>query len=29
MRYLAIGELLHLHRLIIKSTGGATGVRDH
>lgn len=28
MRYLTLGEVIDLHRAIIDSTGGATGVRD-
>jgi len=28
MRYLALGELLDLHRLILAATGGASGLRD-
>ena len=28
MRYLTVGEVIELHRLIIAATGGATGVRD-
>ena len=28
MRYLTLGEVVALHRAIIESTGGATGVRD-
>jgi death-on-curing protein len=28
MRLLSIGEVLHLHRLVIAASGGAAGVRD-
>jgi death on curing protein len=28
MRYLALGEVLELHRRIIQQTGGASGVRN-
>jgi death-on-curing protein len=28
MRYLTLGEVVALHRAVIDSTGGATGVRD-
>ena len=28
MRYLTLGEVVALHRAIIESTGGATGLRD-
>lgn len=28
MRYLTLGEVVALHRAVIESTGGATGVRD-
>src|SRR6266568_5005439 len=28
MRYLTLGEILQLHRLVIHATGGALGVRD-
>jgi death on curing protein len=28
MRYLTVGEVIELHRLIIAATGGAAGVRD-
>jgi len=28
MRYLTLGEILELHRLIIETTGGAGGIRD-
>lgn len=28
MRYLTIGEIFELHRLIAEATGGATGIRD-
>lgn len=28
MRYLTLGEVVALHRAIIDSTGGATGIRD-
>jgi death on curing protein len=28
MRYLTLGEVAALHRAIIESTGGATGIRD-
>lgn len=28
MRYLAVGELLELHRLVVAATGGATGLRN-
>jgi death-on-curing protein len=28
MRYLTVGEVVALHRAILESSGGATGVRD-
>ena len=28
MRYLTLGEVLELHRLVLAQTGGATGLRD-
>lgn len=28
MRLLSIGEVLHLHRLVIATSGGAAGIRD-
>ena len=28
MRYLTLGEILQLHRLVIEGSGGASGVRD-
>jgi len=28
MRYLTLGEVVALHRAVIESTGGATGLRD-
>ena len=28
MRYLALGEVVELHRLILHTTGGAPGIRD-
>lgn len=28
MRYLTLGEVLELHRRILESSGGATGLRD-
>jgi death on curing protein len=28
MRYLTLGEILHLHRRIVETSGGAAGVRD-
>lgn len=28
MRYLALGEALHIHQRVIQESGGATGVRD-
>lgn len=28
MRYLTLGEVVALHRAIIESTSGATGIRD-
>ena len=28
MRYLTLGEVLELHRLVLVQTGGATGLRD-
>ena len=28
MRYLTLGEVVALHRAILESTGGATGIRD-
>lgn len=28
MRYLTLGEVVALHRAVIESTGGATGIRD-
>lgn len=28
MRYLTLGEVVALHRAVIETTGGATGLRD-
>ena len=28
MRYLALGEVVELHRLVLQASGGATGIRD-
>ena len=28
MRYLTLGEIFELHRLVAKTSGGATGIRD-
>ena len=28
MRYLTLGEVVELHRLILNATGGAPGIRD-
>ena len=28
MRYLTLGEVVELHRLVIAASGGATGIRD-
>ena len=28
MRYLTLSEIIELHRLIIETSGGATGIRD-
>lgn len=28
MRYLALGEVVELHRRVIKQSGGANGIRD-
>jgi len=28
MRYLTLGEVVELHRLILSATGGASGIRD-
>ena len=28
MRYLALGEVVELHRLVLAATGGAQGIRD-
>jgi death on curing protein len=28
MRYLTLGEVVELHRLVLAATGGAPGIRD-
>jgi death on curing protein len=28
MRYLTLAEIVHLHRMIVEGTGGASGIRD-
>ena len=28
MRYLSLGEIVHLHQALLDQTGGAPGVRD-
>jgi len=28
MRYLTLGEVVELHRLVLAASGGATGIRD-
>jgi len=28
MRYLSLGEVVHLHHALLEQTGGATGIRD-
>jgi death on curing protein len=28
MRYLTLGEVVELHRLVVATSGGATGIRD-
>ena len=28
MRYLSLGEIVHLHQAVLDQTGGATGIRD-
>ena len=28
MRYLTLGEVVDLHRLVLQTTGGASGIRD-
>ena len=28
MRYLALGEVVELHRRLLEATGGASGIRD-